>query len=211
MNILLFGPPGAGKGTQSARLVEKQGMRHISTGVLLRKAIERQTSLGTEAQTYIDRGDLVPDRIVIRMVNEALGELSGQDFVLDGFPRTVPQAEALSGQLVEHGLEVRKAIFLDVPHGSLIRRLTGRRVCGDCGLNYHVESHPPQKEGVCNHCEGPVVQRVDDREEAISQRLKVYEESIGPLRDYFGQAGKVVNLDGMGSAEDVFCRIQGEL
>ena len=211
MNILLFGTPGAGKGTQSTLLVEKQGMRHISTGNLFREAIENQTNLGVEAQSYMDRGDLVPDEVVIQMVDEILGELGGQEFVLDGFPRTVSQAEALNDQLIEHSLVIGKAVFLDVPRSLLIKRLMGRRVCRGCGASYHVESHPSQRRGICDHCEGPVVQRADDLEEAIDNRLEVYEESTRPLKDYFEQMGILVSLDGTGSAEDVFQRIQEEL
>ena len=190
MNILLFGAPGAGKGTQSALLVERQGMKHISTGNLFRRAIQEQTDLGLEARTYMDRGDLVPDEIVIEMVNGVLRELGDQKFVLDGFPRTVPQARALNGQLIELGLEVGKAIFLEVPQGLLIKRLAGRRVCRNCGANYHMESQPPQQEGICDYCGGTVVQRLDDEEGAIGTRLRVYEEITSPLRDYFERSFK---------------------
>lgn len=211
MNILLFGAPGAGKGTQSALLVEQEGMKHISTGNLFRQAIKERTALGLTAQSYIERGDLVPDEIVVKMVREVIGGLGNQPFVLDGFPRTVAQAEALNSQLTEYGLNIGKAVFLDVPRSSLMARLMGRRLCRDCGVNYHVESLPPKNEGVCDHCGGLVIQRADDCEESVSKRLEVYEESTRPLRGYFKQEAKLVNLDGTGSAEDVFRRIQKEL
>lgn len=211
MNILLFGPPGAGKGTQSALLVERQGMKHLSTGDMFRAAIKNQTPLGQEAKRYLNEGKLVPDAITIGMVEEELGKLKGSSFILDGFPRTVAQAEALEGLLRDVGLSIEKAIFLEVPSELLLGRLTGRRVCKACGATYHIEAKPPRKDGVCDSCGGAVIQRDDDRAEVISTRLNAYEQSTMPLKSYFEKLGRLVALDGDGSAEDVFSRLAREL
>ncbi len=211
MNILLFGPPGAGKGTQSTLFVQRYGVKHISTGMLFRQAIDSKTSLGLRAQGYMRQGDLVPDAIVIDMLKDALYSLKGQSFVLDGFPRTVVQAKSLEQQLLNLDLDLGRAIFLDVPEGFLMRRILGRRICRDCGFNYHIESFPPKKEGQCDHCGGEVTQRADDCESAIRKRLEIYRESTTPLMKYFEEKEKLVSLDGTGSAEDVFGRIVNEL
>lgn len=208
MNVVFFGAPGAGKGTQSALLARRKGLKHISTGELLRQALDEQTAVGIHIRSYMDRGSLVPDDLVIQMVNDALEGLGeGQGFVLDGFPRKVSQAEALSHQLAKMGLALDKSILLEVPRRVLIRRLLGRRVCQGCGVNYHIESHLPQKEGICDDCGDVVAQRPDDNEKAIEKRLEVYEESVKPLRGYFQKVNRFVIVDGMGDTEDVFTRI----
>lgn len=208
MNILLFGPPGAGKGTQSSTLVEQLQMHHISTGDLFRNAIKNQTALGKEAQGYMDKGELVPDSTVIGMVEETLKEISGSGFILDGFPRTVVQAEALEEMLEERGINLDKAIFLHVPEELLVSRLSGRRVCKGCGAVYHIESHPSKTEGVCDACGSEVVQREDDKGEVIQRRLQAYEESTSPLKEYYTRLGKFVEVDGVGAAEEVFNRLK---
>lgn len=203
MNIILFGAPGAGKGTQSALLIEKMGMTQISTGDLFRAAIKNKTELGQQAQSFMDKGHLVPDSIVIGMVEEVL-KSGVKDFILDGFPRTVPQAEALEGVLSKLNLKISKAIFLEVPNEELMGRLTGRRVCKNCGAVYHIASKPSKVEGVCDNCGGQVVQRNDDKTEVIGARLKSYDEYTSPLKDYYMKSNKYVELDGNRSTEAVF-------
>lgn len=209
MNILLFGAPGAGKGTQSAFLVERLKMRHISTGDLFRAAIKNQTPLGKEAKGYIDAGKLVPDTVTIGMVKEVFGTLEGAPFILDGFPRNVNQAEALDGLLRNEGLELDKAVFLHVPSATLIGRLSGRRICRACGAVYHVETKPLKNGKSCDVCASTdVYQREDDKAEAIATRLKVYEESTAPLKDYYQRRGKLVEVDGAGDVEGVYNRVK---
>lgn len=210
MNILLFGPPGAGKGTQSALLVEKMGLKHISTGDLFRTNIKSQTELGQQAKSFIDKGELVPDEITIGMVEKEFKSLD-RGFVLDGFPRNVAQAQALESLLEKYSMKLDYSLFLDVPHEELVGRLTGRRVCKSCGAVYHIESKPSQQEGVCDLCGGEVVQRSDDREEVIENRLAAYNESTRPLKDYYQKQGQYLAIDGTGRAQDVFGRIEKAL
>jgi len=167
MNLLLFGPPGAGKGTQSAFLVEQLGMLHISTGNLFREAVARKTPLGLKAKSFMDQGALVPDEVTIGLVEEVLAGLDGKSFILDGFPRTVPQAQALDALLTRMKLKLDKAVSFEVPRNDLTRRLTGRRVCEKCGTVYHIDSKPTSKAGICDNCGGNVVQRKDDHEDVI--------------------------------------------
>lgn len=207
MNLLLFGPPGAGKGTQSAFLIERHGMKHLSTGDLLRKAIKNDTPLGREAKKLMDQGKLVPDEVVIGMVQEEIAPLKGKPFVLDGFPRTVVQAEALNKLLAKLNVTLGKALFLEVPYNLLSDRLTGRRVCKSCGATYHIKSHAPKKAGVCDNCGGEVIQRDDDKEEVIKQRLAAYEQSTMPLKEFYRQSGQLCVIDGTGEVEAVYGRI----
>ncbi len=173
MNLIFFGPPGAGKGTQSALLIERMKMKHISTGDLFRNAIKTGTKLGVEAKQYLDQGKLVPDSITIGLVEEVLKTLNGQSFILDGFPRTVVQADALGVLLKSMNLKIDMSLFLEVPINLLLGRLTGRRVCKTCGATYHVEAKPPREDGVCTECGvGPIVQRPDDKEDVIRTRLE---------------------------------------
>ncbi|MEK6554511.1 MAG: adenylate kinase, partial [Bdellovibrionota bacterium] len=195
MNILLFGPPGAGKGTQSAFLVEDLKMKHISTGDMLRAAIKNKTKLGLEAQGFINAGNLVPDDVVIGMVEEVFGELGGKSFILDGFPRTTPQAQALDQLLVKTGKELKKAVFLVVPHDALISRLSGRRVCKNCGATYHVDAKPPKQAGICDNCgKNEIYQREDDKAEAISTRLETYDKNTRPLKDFYQKQGRLLEV-----------------
>lgn len=207
MNLILFGAPGAGKGTQSSLLIERLNMKHISTGDLFRAAIKNQTKLGKEAKGYLDAGKLAPDSITIGLVEEVLKELGGQSFILDGFPRNVAQAEALEILLKGLGLKIDKSVFLEVPNNLLLGRLTGRRVCKNCGATYHVEAKRPKKEGLCDVCGGPVVQRPDDKEDVIRTRLEAYETSTKPLKEYYKAKGPFIDVDGTGSSEEVFQRI----
>jgi len=207
LNIILFGAPGAGKGTQSALLIERLGMMQISTGDLFRAAIKNKTELGVKAQSYMDQGQLVPDSVVIGMVEEVL-KSGVKNFILDGFPRTVPQAEALDGLLNKLKLSISKAIFLEVPKAELMSRLTGRRVCKNCGTVFHIVNKPSKVEGVCDNCGGQVVQRNDDKTEVIEARLKSYDEYTAPLKEYYIRAHKYVEINGNRDTEEVFSDIK---
>jgi len=211
MNLLLFGPPGAGKGTQSSLLVDNYELSHISTGDLFRNHLKNETPLGLEAKKFIDAGNLVPDSVTIRMVEDVFSKLGEKGFILDGFPRTVAQAEALEDLTKRTSRFLKKVVFLEVPKESLISRLTGRRVCKKCGSVYHVDSKPTVKSGVCDSCGGEVVQRSDDKLEAIENRLKVYEEQTSPVKLYYKKQGKLVEVDGTGTAEEVFARVVKEI
>jgi adenylate kinase len=208
LNIVLFGPPGAGKGTQSALLVERLGMFHISTGDLFREAMKNNTKLGLQAKEFVNSGQLVPDSVVIGMVEEAVKALGKRAFILDGFPRTKPQAEALNRLLSAHSLKIDRAVFLEVPQVDLMTRLSGRRVCVGCGAVYHVSTKAPKTEAVCDVCGKEVVQRKDDQEEVIGTRLKAYSDSTKPLKEYFGEIGLLSEVSGVGSSEVVFARLQ---
>lgn len=208
MNIVLFGAPGAGKGTQSALLVERMGMVQISTGDLFRAAIKNQTELGMKAKSYMDKGELVPDAVTIGMVDEVLAKLANKSFILDGFPRTVAQAEALGTILSKRNMVIGKAVFLEVPKGELLERLTGRRVCKSCGAVYHITSKPPKHTGVCDVCGGEVIQRNDDKEDVIATRLKTYEENTFPLRSYYKEQSKYAEINGNQETEVVFAALK---
>lgn len=208
MNLILFGAPGAGKGTQSELLIKNFGMTQISTGDLFRAAIKGQTELGKEAQSFMDKGQLVPDSIVIGMVEEVLNR-GAKDFILDGFPRTVAQAQALQELLEKKHLSIGKAIFLEVPMKILMDRLTGRRVCKNCGAVYHIVSKPTKTEGICDSCgSAEVVQRNDDKAEVIGTRLKAYEEFTSPLKEFYKNAGKYIEVNGNRATEEVYAEIE---
>jgi adenylate kinase len=211
MNIVLFGPPGAGKGTQSELLVKRLGMQQISTGDLFRAAIKNQTALGREAKGYMDKGELVPDSVTIAMVDEVLEKLENKFFILDGFPRTVAQADALGMILRKRNLSIGKAVFLEVPREELLERLTGRRVCKSCGAVFHIKSKPTKVSGVCDICGGEVVQRNDDKDDVIATRLKTYEDNTLPLRNYYKAAGSYIEIDGMRDTESVFESVRKNL
>ncbi len=211
MNLILFGPPGAGKGTQSELLIKRMNMRQISTGDLFRAAIKNQTPLGQEAKGYLDAGKLVPDSVTIGLVREVLSQLKGQSFILDGFPRNVAQAEALEKLLKDLNLKVERSLFLEVPLDELLSRLAGRRVCKNCGAVYHARSKPPKQDGVCDACAGPVIQRPDDKEEVVRTRLETYEASTKPLKDYYKANGLYVEVIGLGTSEEVYERISKAL
>lgn len=207
MNILLFGPPGAGKGTQSAMLVERLLMKHISTGDLFREHLKNSTALGLKAREYIDRGSLVPDEVTIGMVEDVLEGLHGKSFILDGFPRTIPQAEALEKLLSLKSMRLDKAVFVNVPMDLLTQRLTGRRVCKSCGASFHIQFKKSSKDGICDNCGGELYQRKDDDLEAITTRLQAYEKSTSPLVDFYKKKGLYFEVSGLGSEEEVFKRI----
>lgn len=207
MNIILFGAPGAGKGTQSQLLIDKLGMTQISTGDLFRAAIKNKTDLGQKAQAFIDRGDLVPDSIVIGLVQEVLDK-GVKDVIFDGFPRTVAQAEALEDVMNRKGLAIGKAIFLEVPRAVLMERLTGRRVCRNCGAVYHIQAKPTKSANRCDVCGGETYQRNDDMADVIENRLKTYEEFTSPLKDFYQKAGKLAVVDGNRGESEVFADIK---
>ncbi|MBO8172784.1 MAG: adenylate kinase [Bacillaceae bacterium] len=205
MNIILMGLPGAGKGTQAERIVDEFQIPHISTGDAFRAAVKEETPLGKKAKEYMDKGLLVPDEIVIGIVKERLGKDDCQKgFMLDGFPRTVPQAEALENILSEMGKSIDHVINIQVPRDILLERLTGRRICKQCGATYHVIFNPPAKEGVCDKCGGELYQREDDNEETVATRLDVNIEQTEPLIKFYEEKGTLRNINGDQDINKVF-------
>lgn len=212
MRLILLGPPGAGKGTQAKRLVEKYGIPQISTGDMLRAALKAGTELGKEAKTYMDAGKLVPDSVVIGLIDERIKEADCKNgFMLDGFPRTVAQADALKGVMDKMGLKLDHVISIDVDNDDLLGRLTGRRTCRGCGAGFHVQFDPPKIEGVCDKCGAELYQRDDDKEETIRNRLKVYADQTEPLIAYYKAAGLLRSIVGTGSIDEIFGRITSVL
>jgi adenylate kinase len=197
LDLILFGPPGAGKGTQADRLQSDFQVPFISTGEMLRSNVKEGTDLGKEAKKFMDAGDLVPDELIVAMVAERLQEDDAQDgFILDGFPRNIEQAKALDKQLSELGRRVTAALLIDVSDDEVVRRLSGRRVCVKAGHNYHVEFDPPKHEDKCDQDGSRLVQRDDDKPEVIKNRLKVYHENTEPLIDYYDEHGLMRRIDG---------------
>jgi len=210
MNIVLFGPPGAGKGTQAKELTKKYGIPHISTGDILRANVRDGTELGMKAKEYMDRGELVPDTVLIGLIRNRLNEPDCKEgYLLDGYPRTIPQADALDIILLEIGKPLDVVINIDVSDDSLVERLSGRRTCPTCGESYHVVFNPPEQQGVCDACSSQLYQRDDDREEVIRQRLAVYNQKTKPLIDYYAKADILVNIDGSRSVDEVFRAVSG--
>jgi len=197
LNLLIMGPPGAGKGTQAEVLVKELQITHISTGDMFRNAIKEGTEMGKKAKEYMDRGELVPDEVVVGMVKDRLSQPDcAKGFLLDGFPRTLPQARALDETLHSLGIKLDGVINIDVPRERLMARLTGRRVCKNCGASYHILFNPPQTPGKCNACGGELYQRSDDNEEAVANRLDVYEAQTQPLIEYYQEKGLLKNING---------------
>ncbi|UCF31223.1 MAG: adenylate kinase [bacterium] len=212
MDIILLGPPGAGKGTQAKFMVDKWEIPQISTGDILRGAVRDGTPLGLEAKGFMDRGELVPDRVVIGIIAERLREDDAQrGFILDGFPRTIPQAEALEEILTELGRNIDHVVSIDVDDEELVRRLTGRRMCKGCGESFHMVFNPPRTEGVCDSCRGELYQRDDDNEETIRQRLKVYNDQTSPLIDFYRGLGKLREINGTRTPPEIFSDIVSTL
>ena len=208
LRTILLGPPGAGKGTQAVKIVEKYGIPHISTGDIFREDIKKGTELGKKAQEYMNKGELVPDDLVIAIATARLLEDDCKNgFLLDGFPRTVYQAEKLDEFLEAHNSKIDKVVDISVGKEELMIRLTGRRVCKKCGASYHIVNIPPKKEGVCDICGGPLIQRDDDNAETAANRIEVYEEQTRPLVDYYKKAGNLVLIDGTTGLENVFADI----
>ena len=205
MKILLMGPPGAGKGSQAQRLIEEYGLSHISTGDMFREANRRGEALGVEAMKYINNGNLVSDDITNEIVRKRLLENDNEDdFLLDGYPRTVDQAKALDDMLMEMNSKLTAAINIVVDKEVILERMVGRRVCKDCGQTYHTKFKPPKNEGVCDSCGGELYQRKDDKPASVRNRLNIYESKTKPIIDYYKGRGILVNINGMQSFEAVY-------
>jgi adenylate kinase len=210
MRLIFLGPPGAGKGTQAERLAKRYSLVKISTGDILRDAVLRNTPLGLKAKSYMDRGNLVPDEVVIGLIRERLKEPDSRSgYVLDGFPRTVPQAEALAQILEEYKTPIDHVISFEVPEKDLVRRLTGRRSCPVCKRIYHLDLQPPKKPNRCDDCGGALSQREDDREETVRKRLEVYSKETAPLLKYYDTQKLLRRVDGGGSIDSVMDSLQG--
>ena len=212
LNIVLLGPPGAGKGTQAELIVQKYGIPQISTGDIFRANIKNGTELGMKAKAYMDKGDLVPDELVVDLVKDRIGQDDCKEgFMLDGFPRTVFQAEELDKIMEARGLKMDSVLNIDVKPEKLVKRIAGRRVCKACGATYNVDYKPTEKEGICDKCGGEVYQRADDTEETVQNRIKVYFSQTAPLIDYYEKSGVIANIDGDTSEEAVFAQITERL
>ena len=207
MKLVFFGPPGAGKGTIAVKLAEKLKLPHISTGDLFRSAIKNQTDLGKKVKEILDSGALVPDEVTVDLVRE---RLSANDtdcgYILDGFPRTIPQAEALAGIT-----QLDAVINFEVDDDTLIKRLSGRRICSSCGFIHHVDFQPPKREGVCDRCGGKLIQREDDKETSIRKRLSVYQTQTAPLLDYYQKTGLIIDIDGTPAPDNVLSSVTAAL
>jgi len=204
MNIILIGPPGAGKGTQAKRMVERLSIPQISTGDMFRAAVQAGTPMGRKAKEYMDKGSLIPDDVVIGVVDERLKKDDCKHgYVLDGFPRTIEQAKALDGLLAMAGSKLDHVVVIAVPDDYLVQRLTGRRTCKGCGYMHHIEFDKPKKEGICDKCGGELYLRDDDKEETIRQRLTTYNQQTAPLIEYYSAKGIVRTIDGTGAMNKV--------
>ena len=208
MKLIMLGAPGAGKGTQAKRIAAKYGIPHISTGDIFRANIKNGTELGKKAQTYMDQGLLVPDELVCDLVVDRIQQSDCEKgYVLDGFPRTIPQAEALTAALEKLGTGIDYAINVEVPDANILNRMGGRRACLGCGATYHVEFNAPKQEGICDTCGAELVLRDDDKPDTVQKRLDVYHEQTQPLIDYYTKAGKLAEVDGTKDMDDVFAAI----
>ena len=205
MKIIMLGAPGAGKGTQAKKIAAQYAIPHISTGDIFRANIKNNTELGQKAKTYMDKGELVPDSLVVDLIMDRFKEADcANGYVLDGFPRTIPQAEALDNALKANGEKVDFAINVEVPDENIINRMSGRRACVGCGATYHIKYNPTKVEGVCDACGEKLILRDDDKPETVKNRLSVYHEQTQPLIDYYNKAGVLAEVDGTKDMEDVF-------
>lgn len=205
MKIVMLGAPGAGKGTQAKRIAENYGVPHISTGDIFRANIKNDTELGRKAKVYMDKGELVPDELVVDLIMDRFAEPDcSKGYVLDGYPRTIPQAEALDNALKANGESLDYAINVDVPDEDIISRMSGRRACLKCGATYHISFNPSSEDGKCDKCGEALVQRADDKEETVRNRLDVYHEQTEPLEKYYSEAGLLHNVDGTKNMDEVF-------
>lgn len=208
MRIVLLGAPGAGKGTQAKMISEKFSIPHISTGDIFRANIKGNTPLGIKAKEYMDKGELVPDELTVDLVKDRLGNPDcAKGFILDGFPRTIPQAEYLDKVLVDMKIDLDAALLIDVKDEDIIVRMSGRRVCTNCGATYHVTFNPTKVEGICDVCKSPVVQRADDAAETVLNRLETYHKQTQPLINYYEKAGKLKTATGAGEVEETSKRV----
>ena len=206
--LVLLGPPGAGKGTQAVKIAEKYQIPHISTGDIFRKNVKEGTPLGKKAKEYMDKGELVPDELVVELVADRLDAADCKNgFLLDGFPRTVFQAEKLDQYLEAKGIALDKVIDISADEEVLLARMIGRRVCRACGAPYHIKNMPPKKEGICDICGGEVYQRADDTEETVRNRFKVYQKQTMPLIAYYEKLGNIIHIQSAGSPDTVFASI----
>lgn len=205
MRIIMLGAPGAGKGTQAKKIAEKYGIPHISTGDIFRANIKNGTELGKKAKTYMDQGLLVPDELVVDLVVDRVKQDDcSNGYVLDGFPRTIPQAEALDKALAAMGEAMDYAINVEVPDENIVRRMSGRRACVDCGATYHIVYAPTKEENICDNCHGELILREDDKPETVQKRLNVYHEQTQPLIDYYKNQGILKSVDGTQPMDEVF-------
>lgn len=208
MKIIMLGAPGAGKGTQAKMIADKYGVPHISTGDIFRANIKNGTELGMEAKKYMDQGLLVPDELTVRILLDRVAQDDCKNgYVLDGFPRTIPQAEVLDSELTKLGDHIDYAINVDVPDENIVKRMSGRRACLTCGATYHIEHVPPKKEGICDVCRSELVLRDDDKPETVKNRLNVYHEQTQPLIDFYTEKGVLKTVDGTVPMEEVFAAI----
>jgi len=212
MNLMVFGAPGAGKGTQAKFLIEKYGIPQISTGDILRAAIADKTDMGMEAKNYMDAGGLVPDSTIIGIIKDRLAQDDcKKGFILDGFPRTLGQAEALEELMAKMNISLDKVISLNVPDELIVGRITGRRVCVSCGASFHVEFNPSKKENVCDYCDGELIIRKDDNAETVKSRLSAYHDQTAPLIDFYTKMGVMIELDGTKDVSEVTADMFGSL
>jgi adenylate kinase len=208
VNLILLGPPGAGKGTQAQMIVERYHIPQVSTGDILRMAVKEKTPLGVKAKGFMDQGKLVPDELVIGIIEERLKAADCKPgFILDGFPRTIPQAEALQPILARMGKSIDHVVNIEVDDEELVRRLTGRRTCKNCGSMFHILFHLPKREGICDRCGGPLYQRDDDQEETIRTRLKEYQKQTAPLIQHYQQKKALRSIKGVGGQDQIFEQI----
>lgn len=212
MILILLGPPGAGKGSQAAKIIEEFGVTHISTGDIFRKNIKENTELGQKVKNIIESGSLVSDDLTNELVFDRLaGENSEEGFMLDGYPRNINQAEALDSWLEEHDKEITKVIYIDASTETLIKRISGRRVCKNCGATYHIKNHPPKVDGICDVCGSELVQRPDDNEETALDRIEVYNRQTSPLIDYYEKSGKLHRFNGNLEIDEVYEDVRNSL
>jgi adenylate kinase len=208
VRLVLLGPPAAGKGTQARSLAEQLKVPHIASGDLLREAVRKRTPLGTTARSYMDRGNLVPDDLVLQLIDERLQRPDARSgFILDGFPRTVAQAEALEKMLQKRGDTLDKVIAITVPDEEIVKRISGRRTCRNCGAMYHTIFDPPRNLNLCNSCNGELYQREDDAEDTVRMRLEVYASATRPLLEHYGRNGLLASVDGVGHPDEIRHRI----
>lgn len=212
MRLILLGPPGAGKGTQAKRIIEELNIPHISTGDIFRKNIKEKTELGQKVEGLLAEGKLVPDELTIEIVWDRLDKEDCKNgFLLDGFPRTIPQAQALEQGLNDRGLKLDRVLNIDVDKDSLVKRLSGRRVCPNCGASYHIDNNPSKVEGICDSCHTSVIQREDDKEETVLDRIRVYDSQTKPLVDFYTQRNLVFTVDGTLPIDEITDKLVTEL